>query len=103
MALSGDDFRLVFWIAILPAFIAIGVLLWGINEIPPAQAEKPRIQISELAKFGSLSGFRVSTVPWAARRERKDCIRRDVLARWKRCELLLRVRTFPWTVDVSLN
>jgi MFS family permease len=32
MALSGDDFRLVFWIALLPGFASIGVLLIGVKE-----------------------------------------------------------------------
>jgi MFS family permease len=34
MVLSGDDFRLVFWIALLPAFASIGVLLVGVKEPP---------------------------------------------------------------------
>jgi MFS family permease len=54
MTLSGDDFRLVFWIAILPAFVAIGVLLFAVSEIPPSHTEKPRIHIGELANFGAL-------------------------------------------------
>jgi MFS family permease len=36
MALSGDDFRLVFWIALLPGFASVGVLLIGVKE-PPNQ------------------------------------------------------------------
>ena len=34
MALSGDNFRLVFWIALLPGFASIGVLLIGVKESP---------------------------------------------------------------------
>jgi hypothetical protein len=31
--LSGDDFRLVFWIALIPAYAAIGVLLVAVKEL----------------------------------------------------------------------
>ena len=36
MTLSGDDFRLVFWVALLPGFASVVVLLIGIKE-PPNQ------------------------------------------------------------------
>jgi MFS family permease len=36
MTLSGDDFRLVFWVALIPAFISVGILHVGIKE-PPNQ------------------------------------------------------------------
>lgn len=32
MALSGDDFRLVFWIALLPGLVSIAVLMVGVKE-----------------------------------------------------------------------
>jgi MFS family permease len=41
MALSADDFRLVFWIALLPGFASIGVLLIGVKE-PPNQCPDGR-------------------------------------------------------------
>jgi MFS family permease len=34
MTLSGDDFRLVFWVALLPGFASVAVLLIGIKEAP---------------------------------------------------------------------
>lgn len=34
MKLSGDDFRLVFWIALLPAYLSIIVLLITVKELP---------------------------------------------------------------------
>ena len=34
MRLSGDDFRLVFWIALIPAFLSIIVLILGVKEAP---------------------------------------------------------------------
>ena len=34
MKLSGDDFRLVFWIALIPAYLSIVVLLFAVKELP---------------------------------------------------------------------
>jgi MFS family permease len=34
MKLGGDDFRLVFWIALIPAYLSIGVLLVAVKELP---------------------------------------------------------------------
>jgi MFS family permease len=34
MTLSGDDFRLVFWIALIPAYLSIVVLLVAVKELP---------------------------------------------------------------------
>jgi MFS family permease len=39
MLLSGDDFRLVFWAAVIPAFLAIIVLLAAVRETPNHSAE----------------------------------------------------------------
>lgn len=45
MASSGDDFRLVFWIAVLPAVICVLLILFAVEEPevsrPPAQARLP--------------------------------------------------------------
>jgi MFS family permease len=52
MALSGDNFRLVFWIALLPGFASIGVLLVGVKEAPhqPCDSRKwPPIRRDDLA------------------------------------------------------
>jgi MFS family permease len=54
MRLTGDDFRLVFWIAVVPAFVALAVLIWAVHEPPAVQAPSLRrwpIRISELARF----------------------------------------------------
>jgi MFS family permease len=40
MALTLDDFRLVFWVAVIPAFVAVGVLMFGVGE--PAVTDKAR-------------------------------------------------------------
>jgi MFS family permease len=34
MRLSGDDFRLVFWIALIPAYLSIIVLMFAVKELP---------------------------------------------------------------------
>jgi len=39
MAVSADDFRLVFWIALLPGFASMGVLLIGVKEPPNQRAD----------------------------------------------------------------
>lgn len=53
MNVSGDDFRLVFWIAVIPAGMAIFVLLFGIKESAPKKfAARPlRLRRSDLALF----------------------------------------------------
>jgi MFS family permease len=43
MRLSGDDFRLVFWIAAIPAFAAIFVLAAGVKEVAPKRATGPSV------------------------------------------------------------
>jgi len=56
MNLSGDDFRLVFWVAVIPAALAIVVLLAALKEPPRRAAIDPprlRIRLSELARFPS--------------------------------------------------
>ncbi len=32
MSLSGDDFQLVFWVAVVPAFLAFGLMVFGVEE-----------------------------------------------------------------------
>jgi MFS family permease len=53
MAASGDNFRLVFWIAVIPAALAIVVLVFGITETIPKQfAARPlRLRRSDFAQF----------------------------------------------------
>jgi MFS family permease len=42
MKLSGDDFRLVFWIALIPAYLSIVVLLIAVKELPRIYDENTR-------------------------------------------------------------
>jgi MFS family permease len=52
MTLSGDDFRLVFWIALLPGLASIGVLLVGVREPPNRRRDGsnwPPIRRADLA------------------------------------------------------
>jgi MFS family permease len=53
MAASGDNFRLVFWIAVIPAALAIVVLVFGIKEtIQKKFAARPlRLRRADLAQF----------------------------------------------------
>jgi hypothetical protein len=46
MKLSGDDFRLVFWIALVPAYLSIMVLLVAVKELPSDyDGSLPRLSI----------------------------------------------------------
>ena len=46
MKLSGDDFRLVFWIALVPAYLSIIVLLVAVKELPSNYDDSlPRLSI----------------------------------------------------------
>ena len=40
MRVSGDDFRLTFWVAVIPAFLAIAVVI-GLKELPWKHADGP--------------------------------------------------------------
>ncbi len=42
MKLSGDDFRLVFWIALIPAYLSIVLLLIVVKELPLNHNDSPR-------------------------------------------------------------
>ena len=42
MKLSGDDFRLVFWVALIPAYLSIIVLLVAVKELPFKHEASPR-------------------------------------------------------------
>jgi MFS family permease len=55
MAASGDAYRAVFWIAVIPGFIAFGLIAFGVRE-PPQRSETaktPRLGRAELARLGS--------------------------------------------------
>jgi MFS family permease len=65
MTLSGDNFRLVFWIALLPGFASIGVLLIGVKEPPNQYADDRRwlpIRRNDLALLGTPFWWAISIV-----------------------------------------
>ena len=43
MAVSNDNFRLVFWVAVLPAIMAVLLILYGVQEpdVPRAAERRP--------------------------------------------------------------
>ena len=51
MWLTADRFKLVFWIAVLPAFVSLGLIIFAVRE--PAQHETPSAARAPL-KFGEL-------------------------------------------------
>jgi hypothetical protein len=54
MAASSDNFRLVFWVAVLPAIIAVLLILYAVQEpnVPHAAERRPfPMQRAELARL----------------------------------------------------
>lgn len=49
MALTSDNFRFVFWIAVIPAFVAFGLLVFGVEEPARhiAKETKPRLRLGD--------------------------------------------------------
>lgn len=45
MAVSGDNYRLVFWVAVIPAVAAVAVLVLGVREPPGFAAAPPRARV----------------------------------------------------------
>ena len=57
MALFADDFRLVFWLAVIPGLVAVAVLVLGVREPVRGQANGPApfpLRRTELGALGSL-------------------------------------------------
>ena len=54
MLLWADDYRAVFWVAVLPALGAVALLWWGVHE-PPRQARAARINPISRANLRRLS------------------------------------------------
>lgn len=55
MALTSDDFQFVFWIAIIPAFLAFGLLVFGIDE-PATHVDvekKPRLRLADAKRLST--------------------------------------------------
>jgi len=54
MALSGDNFRLVFWVAAAPAFVAVAIILFGVREpevTRPAVSRNFPLRRADLARL----------------------------------------------------
>lgn len=50
MLLWANDFRAVFWVAVIPAFLALGMLIFGVREAPRATpSQRPAAPISRVA------------------------------------------------------
>lgn len=54
MTLLANDMRLVFWIAVVPALIAVGLVLGGVEEgAAAAERARPPIRFSDLRRMGT--------------------------------------------------
>jgi MFS family permease len=52
MVLSSDNFRLVFWIAVFPAFVALAVMLFAVREPSRHEADtKPRLRLADAKRL----------------------------------------------------
>jgi MFS family permease len=54
MAGTGDAFRVVFWVAGIPAAVAVALMLFGVEE-PPRQSDasqKPAVRLADLRRLG---------------------------------------------------
>ncbi len=45
MALSGDDFRLVFWLAVIPALLSVTLLIAGVREPARSRRRRPALPL----------------------------------------------------------
>ena len=59
MLATGDDFRLVFWIAVLPALAAVALVVFGVREPPgrPRSAERRRFPLQRAGLACLPTGF----------------------------------------------
>ncbi|HEY7386098.1 MAG TPA: MFS transporter [Beijerinckiaceae bacterium] len=62
MALSGDDYRLVFWVAVVPAFVAVALLVFVVQE-PGRDRRTAEGAPSEPLRFGDLA--RLGAAYWS--------------------------------------
>ena len=52
MSLSGDNFQLVFWVAVVPAFVAFGLMVFGVEEPERHQDQKkPRLSFKDASRL----------------------------------------------------
>jgi MFS family permease len=56
MALTADDFKFVFWVAVVPAFLSFAVIAFGVGEPDRPAGSKPvrsPLSLAELGRLGS--------------------------------------------------
>jgi MFS family permease len=52
MALSSDDYRLVFWVAVVPAFIALAVMVFAVQEPVRHESDaRPRLRLADARRL----------------------------------------------------
>lgn len=54
MALTSDNFHVVFWVAVVPAFIAFGLMVFGVEEPAHRKADgKPPLRLRDAKRLGN--------------------------------------------------
>jgi MFS family permease len=66
MAVTGDDFRLVFWFAVIPAFVCVALIVFGVREPDVPLSDGPRRFPIRRAEMARLSGRYWLVVAFAA-------------------------------------
>jgi MFS family permease len=52
MALSSDNIRFVFWMAVVPAFVSLAIMAFAVREPPRREAaDKPRLRLADLKRL----------------------------------------------------
>jgi MFS family permease len=53
MVLTGNSYAIVFWIAVVPAFLSFGLMVFGVEEPAPkqAEAERPRLRLADARRL----------------------------------------------------
>jgi MFS family permease len=52
MVLSGNNFQFVFWIAVIPAFVALALMMFAVSEPKrPVELKRVRLKFSDIARF----------------------------------------------------
>jgi MFS family permease len=89
MALSGDNFRAVFWVAVIPAFLSFALIAFAVDE-PERAAATPSVRsplsASELGRLGGTYWWVVAVAAGFT------------LARFSEAFLILRAQSVGWSL-----
>ena len=91
MALFAGNFTVVFWFAVIPAFVSVALIVFGVDDPEPngrAAASRPRLRFGDLAQFDARFWWLVATASLMT------------LARFSEAFLILRAQNVGMLVTV---